>query len=224
MAGEPWEPHQSRGDATSPTWSATCTTTTSTACLLPVLYTVADVQTDAFLPIIPAAYTAAAARTTPNSTGLARDASATSQVAASNINMSATSPYRANIAAQQSLPQTPSRRALGDLTQRALNSPATHSAHKDPSEATRPRSPLKKASSHIPNVFADKENLDTVAATPQGKKRGIEEVDDVEKAGGAKMLAHARDESLWDSGMRLTTAAVQRHTVRHLPTYAPISY
>jgi hypothetical protein len=130
----------------------------------------------------------------------------------------------ANIAAQQSLPQTPSRRALGDLTQHAVNSPTAHSAYKGSSEAIRARSPLKKATSHLPNVFADKENLDTLGATPQGKKRSIDQVDDVEKAGGAKMLAHARDESLWDSGMRLTTAAMQRHTVRHLRTRVPTMY
>jgi hypothetical protein len=130
----------------------------------------------------------------------------------------------ANIAAQQSLPQTPSRRALGDLTQHAVNSPTAHSAYKESSEAIRARSPLKKATSHLPNVFADKENLDTLGATPQGKKRSIDQVDDVEKAGGAKMLAHARDESLWDSGMRLTTAAMQRHTVRHLRTRVPTMY
>jgi hypothetical protein len=125
--------------------------------------------------------------------------------------MSATSPYRAT---QPSLPQTPSRRALGDLTPHALNSPTIHSTPKEPSDAIRPRSQLKKVTSHIPSVFADKENLDTSSPVVQGKKRGIEQVEDVEKAGGAKMLAHARDESLWNSGVRLTAAAMQQHTVR----------
>lgn len=108
----------------------------------------------------------------------------------------------------QSSHQTPSRRALGDLTPKAINSPIIES-----SEAIRPRSPLKKVASHISSVFADKENLVTPGAIPQGKKRGIEEVEDAEKAGSGKMLAHVRDESMWESGMRLTAAAVQRHTV-----------
>lgn len=117
------------------------------------------------------------------------------------------------MAAQQSAHHTPSRRALGDLTPRALNSPATLARNAGSSEAIPARSPLKKVTSHIPNVFADKENLET-SAFSHGKKRGIDEVEDAEKAGGAKMLAHgARDESLWQSGMRLTTDAVQRHTV-----------
>ena len=117
------------------------------------------------------------------------------------------------MATQQSAHHTPSRRALGDLTPRALNSPATQARNAGSSEAIPTRSPLKKVTSHIPNVFANKENLET-SAFSHGKKRGIEEVEDAEKAGGAKMLAHgARDESLWQSGMRLTTDAVQRHTV-----------
>jgi hypothetical protein len=104
--------------------------------------------------------------------------------------------------------QTSPRRALGDLTPRAINSPILES-----SEAIRPRSPLKKVTSHIPSVFADKENLAGAAALSQGKKRGIDEVEDAEKAGSGKMLAHARDASMWESGMQLTAAAVQRHTV-----------
>jgi hypothetical protein len=125
-----------------------------------------------------------------------------------NNNMSATTPYRTNMTAHHTAHQTPSRRALGDLTPRAINSPIIESP-----EAIRPRSPLKKVTSHIPSVFADKENLENPGALPQGKKRGIDEVDDAEKAGSGKMLAHARDASMWESGMQLTAAAVQRHTV-----------
>ena len=53
--------------------------------------------------------------------------------------------------------------------------------------------------------------------TPQtnsnSKKRGIEEVDGAEAVDSVKMLAHARNESLPTAGVRLTTDAVQKHTV-----------
>jgi hypothetical protein len=120
--------------------------------------------------------------------------------------MSATTPYY----------QTPSRRALGDLTPRAINSPSTQTRNVESSEAIQARSPLKKVTSHIPSVFVDKENIRAADASLQGKKRGIDEVEDVESAGNAKMLARGRDETLWDSGMRLTTAAMQRHTVHFI--------
>jgi hypothetical protein len=127
--------------------------------------------------------------------------------------MSATSPYRTNMTTQPNTHQTPSRRALGDLTPRAMNSPSTHARNVEPSEAIQARSPLKKVTSHIPSIFAEKENAMPSTPASQGRKRGIEEVDDVEKPSSPKMVAHGRDETLWDSGMRLTTAAIQRHTV-----------
>jgi hypothetical protein len=120
--------------------------------------------------------------------------------------MSATTPYN--------LYHTSSRRALGDLTPRIINSPSTLPRNPESSEATPARSPLKKVTSHIPNVFADKENFHAPSTASHSKKRSIEEVDDAEGAGNAKMLARGRDESLWESGMGLTTAAMQRHTVR----------
>ncbi|KAH7402350.1 hypothetical protein DE146DRAFT_463497 [Phaeosphaeria sp. MPI-PUGE-AT-0046c] len=125
--------------------------------------------------------------------------------------MSATTPYRASVTAHQSSCQTPSRRALGDLTPRAINSPSTHSRNAESSQATQARTQLTKVTSHIPSVFADKENL-LASVSSHSKKRSIDEVDDVEKAGGTKMLAHGRDASLWESGMRLTTEAMQQHT------------
>lgn len=83
----------------------------------------------------------------------------------------------------------------------------------DTSEAFRPRSPLKKVTSHIPNTFADKENLLASTVASQGKKRGIEEVDSAETIENAKVLARARADSTRDAGVRLTTEAMQRHTV-----------
>lgn len=130
--------------------------------------------------------------------------------------MSAAAParYMTNMAAQYSPSKTPSRRALGDLTPRAVNSPSTQLKKVDPSAAIPPRSPLQKVTLHIPSVSADKENLlGGESAQLQGKKRGIEEVEDAERPGDAKMLARGRDESLWQSGMRLTADAMQQHEV-----------
>lgn len=128
-----------------------------------------------------------------------------------------TTPYRLDMNAHQSPHHTPSRRALGDLTPRAINSPVI-----DSSEATRPRSPLKKLTSHIPSVFADKENLvASPAAHTHGKKRSIEEVEDAEKPDSGKMLAHTRDESMWNSGMPLTADAMQQHTVCQSNIHTP---
>jgi hypothetical protein len=117
--------------------------------------------------------------------------------------------------------KTSTRRVLGDMTSNSLNSPSQQTKNAEPSEGVRARSPLKKVNSHIPSVFADKENLDAPAVYPQGKKRGIEEVDDAEDMEHAKMLARGRDEPMPTTETRLTTAAIQRHTVRcsHLDAY-----
>ncbi|KAF2029342.1 hypothetical protein EK21DRAFT_113071 [Setomelanomma holmii] len=116
------------------------------------------------------------------------------------------------MATQHSPTKTLSRRALGDLTPKSINSPTAQTRNVNSSEAIRPRSPLKKVTSHIPSLFTDKENLPAPEVLPQGKKRGIEEVEEVERPSYAKMLARGRDESLWNSGMRLTTTAIQQHT------------
>jgi hypothetical protein len=117
------------------------------------------------------------------------------------------------MATQQSPCKTPSRRALGDLTPRAINSPASQTKNVMSSEPIRARSPLKKVTSHIPNTFADKENLlDSSIVAPQGKKRGIDEVDGAEMVENAKMLAHQRGADAWGE-VRLTTEAIQRYTV-----------
>ncbi|KAH8708536.1 hypothetical protein GQ44DRAFT_830720 [Phaeosphaeriaceae sp. PMI808] len=113
---------------------------------------------------------------------------------------------------QQNPYKTPSRRVLGDIIPKSINSPSTQTKNVESSDAPWFCSPLKKATSHIPSVFADKENILASQSSPQGKKRGIEEVEDAEKAGHAKMLAHERDDNMWDTSARLTTAAIQRHT------------
>ncbi|KNG51045.1 hypothetical protein DDE82_007676 [Stemphylium lycopersici] len=116
------------------------------------------------------------------------------------------------MAAYHTPTQTSSRRVLGDLTPKALNTPQSQTKKYEASEVARAHSPLKQVTPHTPAATVDKENLATPNANSQGKKRGIEEVDGVETIENAKILAHARDETLPNTGMRLTTDAIQRHT------------
>jgi hypothetical protein len=123
----------------------------------------------------------------------------------------ATTPHRTNIATQHSPSKTPARRALGHLTPKAINTS---------SEVARAQSPLKQATTHAPTAHADKENL----ATPKGKKRSIDEVDSAETVENLKMLARGRDDSLLNTGMRLTTDAMQQHTVACLRHCASVCF
>jgi hypothetical protein len=113
------------------------------------------------------------------------------------------------MATQQSPSKTPSRRVLGDLTPRAINTPSSL-----PSDVARAQSPLKHVTTHTPTAVVEKENM----AISQGKKRSIDEVDSAETPEHLKMLARACDESLFNSGMRLTTDAMQKHTVAYNPS------
>lgn len=120
------------------------------------------------------------------------------------------------MATQHSLPGTPSRRVLGDLTPRAMNTPSKFKTLES-SELTRAQSPLKQqqATAQVPRVFADKENVTSIDAFTHGRKRSIAEVDDAEKVPTAKMVAF---EPQQDAIAQLTTAAVQRHTVPLTPS------
>ncbi|KAJ4350799.1 hypothetical protein N0V95_004411 [Ascochyta clinopodiicola] len=113
------------------------------------------------------------------------------------------------MATQHSLPGTPSRRVLGDLTPRAMNTPSKAKSV-DSSELTRAQSPLKQVhpTAHAPQVLADKENLTSIDTFPHGRKRSITEVDDAEKVPTAKMVALPQPDAM----AQLTAAAVQRHT------------
>ncbi|KAH6633567.1 hypothetical protein C7974DRAFT_174377 [Boeremia exigua] len=116
------------------------------------------------------------------------------------------------MSAQHSLPGSPSRRVLGDLIPRAMNTPSK-AKNLESSGLTRAQSPLKqlRATSHTPQIFANKENASSTDAFPQGRKRSIAEVDDAEKVPTAKMVAFERD-GPQDAIAQLTSAAVQRHT------------
>ncbi|EMD90192.1 hypothetical protein COCHEDRAFT_1178650 [Bipolaris maydis C5] len=126
--------------------------------------------------------------------------------------MSATTPHRPTMAAYHTPSQTPSRRVLGNITPKALNTPQTQTKTYELSQAPRAESPLKHVTPNTPAHFVDKENLTTPNATVRSKKRGIEEVEGAEMAGSAKMLAHARDDSPSNTGVRLTADAIQKHT------------
>lgn len=118
------------------------------------------------------------------------------------------------MATQHSLPGTPSRRVLGDLTPRAVNTPSKIK-NLESSEITRAQSPLKQlhTTAYTPRAFADKENVTSVNALPHGRKRSIIEVDDAEKVPTAKMVAFEHQTPQQDAIAKLTTTAVQRHTV-----------
>lgn len=120
------------------------------------------------------------------------------------------------MATQQSVPGTPSRRVLGDLTPQAMNTPSKAKSLES-SELTRAQSPLKQlqASVRTPRAFADKENATSIDAFPHGRKRSIADVDDVENVPTTKMVAFERETPQQDATTQLTTAAVQRHTVLH---------
>lgn len=134
--------------------------------------------------------------------------------------MSATTPYRPNMTTHYSPSKTSSRRALGDMTPKSLNSPSQQTKNAEPSEGVQARSPLKKVTSYIPSVFADKENLEAPTLYLVSKKRGIEEVDDAEDMPNTKMVALGRDEPMLSTETRLTTAAIKKHTVLYTPTGA----
>jgi hypothetical protein len=115
------------------------------------------------------------------------------------------------MATQHSPSKTPSRRALGDLTPRAINTPSKQSKTFISSQAARAHSPLK--STQPPRMLADKENFAAPDALYTPRKRSIDEVDSVESVEAAKMIARRRDAPLAHAGTQLTTAAVQQHMV-----------
>ncbi|KAE8870560.1 hypothetical protein PTNB29_00904 [Pyrenophora teres f. teres] len=120
------------------------------------------------------------------------------------------------MASQHSPSKTPNRRVLGSL---AINTPQNLAKAYEAYEAsgvTRAQSPLKHVTTHThthtPPSFQDKENFVTPDASSKSKKRGIDEVDSAETAQSLKMLARSGDNGAVETGMRLTTEAVQRHT------------
>lgn len=126
--------------------------------------------------------------------------------------MSTSTPQRTNVSNQHSPSKSCSRRVLGDLTPQAINPAPAHVKTFDLFQVTHAENPLKHAATGLPTAFIDKENI-TNDAYPKGKKRGIDQVDSAETVEQLKMLARGRDESLSNTGMRLTDAVMQTHMV-----------
>jgi len=98
------------------------------------------------------------------------------------------------------------RRALSNLTPKALNAPASHA---NKSEGVRTQNPLKQTHMRASQLFVGKENAVRSEGYVPGKKRGIQEVDDVEDV-DVKARLTARQ---FGSQVALTTAAVGIFTV-----------
>ncbi|KAF2676105.1 hypothetical protein K458DRAFT_447656 [Lentithecium fluviatile CBS 122367] len=120
------------------------------------------------------------------------------------------------MAAAPSPSKTTHRRVLGDVTPKAINTPSkqTSAIALEPSEATRAQSPLKQVTTLSPQLHVGKENMASVGAHPQGRKRSIYEVDDAENVELAKAMFGVRDQRTLGARLGLTAAAVQSHTER----------
>jgi len=77
----------------------------------------------------------------------------------------------------------------------------------------RAQSPLKQVTTLSPQLRVDKENITSMNAYPQGRKRSIYEVDEAENVEIAKAMFGARDKVISGAPVGLTAAAVQTHTV-----------
>ena len=117
------------------------------------------------------------------------------------------------MAAQHSPSKTPSRRVLGDLTPKALNTPSKQTKNLDVSEAMRAQSPLKQVATLSPQVLTNKENFTGAATFTKGRKRSIYEVEGAENVGSAKSVFRGRDTGIVPTEDRLMAAAALNHTV-----------
>jgi hypothetical protein len=121
------------------------------------------------------------------------------------------------LAAHSPSKMTP-RRVLGDLAPKALNTPSKRPVALDASEAIRAQSQLKQVTPLSPQPSVNKENLSSAGAYPQGRKRSIYEVDEVETVDNAKAMFGARDAPMFKARGGLTAEAVQRHLVSSFQT------
>ncbi|KAF2001757.1 hypothetical protein P154DRAFT_562468 [Amniculicola lignicola CBS 123094] len=100
--------------------------------------------------------------------------------------MSATTPRRANMAPSQNPTKSPSRRVLGDLPPKAINTPSKQASSFD---AMRAQSPLKQVQTMSPHVLVDQENVAVPGALHVGKKRSIYEVEDAENVDDTRVVS-----------------------------------
>ena len=103
--------------------------------------------------------------------------------------------------------KSPSRRVLGDLTPRAMNTPAKHAYALDHS---RPHSPLKHVQTLSPQLFKGAENMPPIGMFKTSRKRSIYEVDGAENVESA---GRPYREALLARGTPVTAAALREYTV-----------
>lgn len=102
---------------------------------------------------------------------------------------------------------------LGDLAPKALNTPSKQSYALDAPEVMRAQSPLKQVTTLSPQIRIDKENMNSMSAFAQGRKRSIYEVDDAENVEMPKAIFGARDQLELGPRADLTAAAMQSYAV-----------
>jgi hypothetical protein len=108
--------------------------------------------------------------------------------------------------------KTPTRRVLGDLTRKAINTPTRHAYALDPS---RPTSPLKQIQTLSPHLLKGVENMPPVSAFKTGRKRSIHEVDCIGELETVERMYGTGDEGLLRRGTPVTAAALREHTVSY---------
>ncbi|KAF2875446.1 hypothetical protein BDV95DRAFT_478288, partial [Massariosphaeria phaeospora] len=119
--------------------------------------------------------------------------------------------------------KTSTRRVLGDLTPKAVNTPSKQTSRLESSDAMRAQSPLKQVATLSPQVFVDKENAASGSAFAKGRKRTIYEVEGIEDEAGAKTGFTGRSGPVLGPGIQITAGALQRHTEAAIIDFTPPS-
>ncbi|KAF2738798.1 hypothetical protein EJ04DRAFT_573622 [Polyplosphaeria fusca] len=110
----------------------------------------------------------------------------------SELHVHATTPRKAKMSAHSSPSRSPSRRVLGDLPTKPVNTPSKQTHRLESSEAMKSYSPIKQVSTLSPQLLLNKENLLGSDAWRAGRKRSIYEVDDAENIEHAKTAGVGR--------------------------------
>ncbi|ORY12514.1 hypothetical protein BCR34DRAFT_587144 [Clohesyomyces aquaticus] len=125
----------------------------------------------------------------------------------------ATTPHRMQASAPQSPAKSPSRRVLGDLPVKAINTPSKHTSHRSPGgDMKHQTSPLKQVPSLSPHLLSKSEILAPPAGFRAGRKRTIYEVEGVENVGNTTTGCGGRAGGFLGTGTPVTAAALQVHT------------
>lgn len=128
--------------------------------------------------------------------------------------MNATTPRRADVSAHNTPSKSPSRRVLGDLTPKPINTPSKQTNNLDRSETTKAHSPLKQVQALSPQFFKEKENILATGTLQAGRKRGINEVDDAENVDSAGKAFAERDVGSLRVGEPVTVETMDTLPVR----------